>query len=82
MPIRLQVQNGPAAAEKLNSARGTVKVGRAEGADLVIDDDLLSRFHFTLECGIVKCGIRELGNRNETLVSKERTSAAEQLLHD
>jgi pSer/pThr/pTyr-binding forkhead associated (FHA) protein len=54
------------------------KVGRADGADLVIaEDGLLSRLHFQVECRESSCVVRDLNSTNGTFVNSRRIAEAE-----
>ena len=55
------------------------RVGRAEGAELVISNDgLLSRSHFVVECsGEWSCRVRDLNSTNGTFVNGQRVTEAE-----
>lgn len=66
MRIRLRVERG-GKVRTLALGEGAFTVGRAEGADLPLDDQAASREHLRIEVGD-KVRIEDLGSRNGTLL--------------
>src|SRR5437763_4258224 len=68
----LRVSSGPAEGQRLECT-GEVVIGR-EGADLVIDDDQMSRRHAAVRRGSAGVEIEDLGSLNGTFVDGQRIS--------
>jgi pSer/pThr/pTyr-binding forkhead associated (FHA) protein len=57
-------------------ARSTRTVGRATGADFVLDADLVSRVHCRLEAGETDLEVIDLSSTNGTFVNDKRIERA------
>ena len=56
---------------------GSIKtIGRAEGADLIVDAPLVSRVHCRLEAGATAVEVVDLSSTNGTFVNDERVDRA------
>ena len=79
MRVILEVMDGAAAGRAVVlESNQKCRVGRGEGADLVIaNDGLLSRVHFVVECEQATCRVRDLNSTNGTYVNGARTTEAE-----
>jgi pSer/pThr/pTyr-binding forkhead associated (FHA) protein len=76
----LQITDGAAAGKTVAiQPNHPCRVGRADGAELVIaNDGLLSRSHFVVECsGESSCRVRDLNSTNGTFVNGQRITEAE-----
>ncbi|HEY4116793.1 MAG TPA: sigma 54-interacting transcriptional regulator [Byssovorax sp.] len=65
----LRVLTGPQASTTLHAAAERVVVGTHASADLVLEDETVSRFHCELEVDGGRVRVRDLESRNGTLVS-------------
>ncbi len=68
--------------ERLLYPEQTVRVGRAEENDIVLDDVRVSRSHAELEWNGSGFSLRDLGSINGTYVNGQRLSNDTRLLHD
>jgi pSer/pThr/pTyr-binding forkhead associated (FHA) protein len=69
------VANGPPVTFRL--APGSVKtVGRAAGADFIVDAALVSRLHCRLTAGIAQLEVADLSSTNGTFVNDKRVDRA------
>ncbi len=64
----LRVLGGAKAGATLHSEAERVVIGTHQSADLVLEDDTVSRFHCEIEVEGGRARIRDLGSRNGTLV--------------
>ena len=80
---RLEFLNGPREGELLRLEKALIKIGSAPENDIVIDDDVVSRFH--AEIRIAENGeswIRDLGSLNGTFVNGDKLARQERMLMD
>lgn len=80
---RLEFLNGPREGELIRLEKKLIRIGSAPENDIVIDDDVVSRFH--AEIRIAENGeswIRDLGSLNGTFVNDSRLGRAERMLMD
>jgi DNA-binding NtrC family response regulator len=83
VPVRqfvLRVTSGPDEGVAYTSAGERVTIGSAEGADLVLRDRTVSRFHCEITVNQDEVLVTDLGSRNRTLVNGVSIVAAH--LHD
>jgi len=78
MRLTLEVRSGLGRPRKvLVESAQTVRVGRAEEADLSLPEDtMLSRLHFAIECGAETCRLRDLGSTNGTLLNGQQVGTS------
>jgi len=76
--VILEIKEGPAAARKIPLTPGrSFRVGRSIRADLALpDDQVMSNFHFALQCKDDRCRIRDLQSRKGTFVSDRKIAEA------
>ncbi|HEU4491949.1 MAG TPA: FHA domain-containing protein, partial [Jiangellales bacterium] len=72
--LQLRVVGGPDAGAIRHLDPGVVRVGRAVGNDIRLDDPDVSRTHAQLTIGWDKVGVRDLGSTNGTTVGGRRVS--------
>lgn len=63
-PVVLSVAHGPDAGRSHDLTPGTHRVGRSAEADVVVDDDLLSRLHLEVSCDADGVMVRDLHSTN------------------
>jgi two-component system, NtrC family, response regulator GlrR len=74
--IDLAVIGGPDVGRTISATGKRVVVGTAEGADLVLTDPTVSRFHSELVLEAGRAIVRDLGSKNGTLVDGVAVIAA------
>jgi transcriptional regulator with GAF, ATPase, and Fis domain len=75
--VALAVIDGPSRGKKGDVARGSARVGSSPGADLVLDDSTVSRFHCEVRVKPRGIFVRDLGSTNGTLAAGIRIVEAE-----
>jgi hypothetical protein len=82
MRVVLEVLNGPFEGRKAWLRAGqTLRIGRTERSDFAVPHDAkMSNLHFSLECGLGLCMVRDCGSTNGILVND--APVAEQMLAD
>ncbi|MCP4359807.1 MAG: FHA domain-containing protein, partial [Chloroflexi bacterium] len=71
-----QVQiNGPSGSTLIELSVGMTVIGRQEGADIVLDDQMVSRRHAQIECTDEGCTITDLDSSNGTKLNGARLRA-------
>ena len=70
----LVVHRGPAQGQEfpLDPARGVMRVGRSEDADVFLDDVTVSRNHAEFRHGAEGWSVRDTGSLNGTYVNRQR----------
>jgi transcriptional regulator of acetoin/glycerol metabolism len=77
VPIR-EVNLSALVGAETRTARGeTLSVGSAEGNDLVLEDDRVSRYHLEIRCEGDKVLVRDLGSTNGTFIGAIEVRSAE-----
>ncbi len=69
--LKVVVLDGPAAGTEVG-LMGKLTVGSASDADLVLDDDTVSRQHMVLSFSDQRVRVRDLGSRNGTFIGNTR----------
>ncbi len=78
--LALEISKGAGAGRKVEPSGDRFVIGREEGADLVLDDEEVSREHaFIKMLPDGRAEIRDMGSRNGTYVNGERISGAKVL---
>ncbi len=80
---RLEALNGPREGELIRLERSLIRIGSAPDNDVVIQDDVVSRYH--AEIRIAENGeswIRDLGSVNGTFVNGDKLGRQERMLMD
>ncbi len=72
--FRVEVTDGPGKGQKAFSKDGVLRIGAAQGNDLVLDDPLVSSHHVELVASDDGVRCRDLGSTNGTEVDGYRTS--------
>ena len=76
--LKVVVLDGPGAGTEVG-LMGKLTVGSASEADLVLDDDTVSRQHMVLSFSEQRVRVRDLGSRNGTFVNGARLEHAVRL---
>src|SRR6266550_1269538 len=67
MRLILEVISGPMQGKQIEAKVGmTVRIGRTTKADIATQDSFMSGEHFSIECGLSNCRLRDLNSRNGT----------------
>ncbi len=80
LPIRtllVTVLEGPDAGKRCEAQTERLSIGTADGNDLVLADDTVSRYHLELTRGRSGVSVRDCGSTNGTLVNGVRLGAGE-----
>ncbi len=71
-PLKLVVSSGPGAGEELLLERGTYRVGKQAGNELVLRDSTVSRCHLVIEVLVSRVRVTDNGSRNGTFFKGRR----------
>ena len=77
--LRLRVEAGPDAGREASSRGARLVIGSEDGADLVLTDGAVSRFHCEVVVDAGRVHIRDLGSRNGTNV--DNVAVIDAVLH-
>jgi S-DNA-T family DNA segregation ATPase FtsK/SpoIIIE len=72
--VTLEIVEGPGAGRQV-ALDGPLEIGREEGADVVLDDDLVSRRHVRVTPDAVGAVVEDLGSLNGSFVNGEEIHA-------
>ncbi len=79
MKMRLRVLNTALKGLQFETDRDTVRVGRSQDNDLVLDQHSVSRFHATFTAGDGFVTLSDAGSRNQTRIDGEQISGPTQV---
>jgi len=73
---RLVIHSGARKGEEIKLERGSNRLGRAEGNDVVLDDPSISKLHCEIVVGAMSVQVRDLDSSNGTFIEGQRIQCA------
>ncbi|HOC00339.1 MAG TPA: FHA domain-containing protein [Verrucomicrobiota bacterium] len=73
---RLVIHSGARKGEEIKLERGSNRLGRAEGNDIVLDDPSISKLHCEIVVGDMSVQVRDLNSSNGTCIEGRRIQCA------
>lgn len=80
MPFLKKMVRGKA-KDIVRLQHGTIRIGRAEGSDVLLTASAASKFHASIECCETHTEVKDLDSRNGTLVNGIRIKTSRRLQH-